>query len=769
MSRDPDVIVIGAGPNGLVAAARLAQAGLQVLVLEANEHIGGAVRTEELTLPGFRHDPFSAFYPFARVGPIADLPLQRYGLEWCDWHRPYGGGTPTSTGVAQEMVLDASIRNFERAQAGDGTGWRELFGWWEWGGEAFLSLLFHPLGHPAPLFKGAPLLRAPGKLFEFAQLASGSARAITERFFRGEDASVWVMGSVLHSDLIPDDAGGGGFGLILCGLSQQVGMPIPRGGAQAIPDALASLLHAYGARILTGDRATRIVVRNGRAVAVKTATGEYSAKHAIVATVQPQALFLDLIGEHHLSSKFVKLVDRYRWGTGVFQLNCALSGLPQFRGEQLQNTLVVHLARSVDELSRSAMAARRGALPAHPLLIAGFHTLADPTRAPVGKHTLWVMTHVPSRIRSDDGGAIASRTWGEAKAAFTQRILDEIEAFAPGFRSLVLATHAQTPEDLERANSNLVSGDIGTGSYTLDQQLVFRPLPGWFRYRTPLDGLYISGAATHPGGGVHGAAGANAARVVLSDLRLGQLSTGLARAASPLSSLFQSAGHAFEGLPHSPLPKKDRSETRLASSSTGVGSWPSTSVVTAAAGVGPLLQHDYSAVIALPTADPEDLIDTVRSEFSTLASQLFAQVSGPAGKLPPLHVDTCVQVTIPLSGTYGMVVVHCSRHSVTLRTLTEHPEPGRITFGAEHTVDGNVIFRIRSRVRAKNTYQRIAQTAAGKYLQSRQWTDFIRRLVEMADGRVIGQIHEHSTVVQPTRDDLEPTPAPTILPGEPAR
>ncbi|HEV2122268.1 MAG TPA: NAD(P)/FAD-dependent oxidoreductase, partial [Chloroflexota bacterium] len=194
-------------------------------------------------------------------------------------------------------------------------------------------------------------------------------------------------------------------------------------------------------------------------------------------------------------------------------------------------------ARSVEELSRSAMAARRGALPAHPLLIVGLHTLADPTRAPAGKHTLWAMTHVPSHISSDDGETISARTWGEAKAAFTDRILDEFEAFAPGFRRLVLATHAQSPEDLERANSNLVGGDIGTGSYTLDQQLVFRPLPGWFRYHTPLDGLYISGAATHPGGGVHGAAGSNAARVVLSDLHMGRVAAGVARAASPLRSL----------------------------------------------------------------------------------------------------------------------------------------------------------------------------------------------------------------------------------------
>jgi len=162
-------------------------------------------------------------------------------------------------------------------------------------------------------------------------------------------------------------------------------------------------------------------------------------------------------------------------------------------------------------------------LPAHPLLIAGIHTLIDPSRAPNGKHTLWAMTHVPSQIVGDSGGSISATTWQEARAPFLDRVLNEIEAYAPGFRDIILAAEGQTPEDLEAQNRNLVGGDIGSGSYMLDQQLVFRPLPGWFRYQTPIKGLYMSGAATHPGGGVHGAAGANAARVLLADLHLAEL------------------------------------------------------------------------------------------------------------------------------------------------------------------------------------------------------------------------------------------------------
>jgi phytoene dehydrogenase-like protein len=311
MAADPDVVVIGSGPNSLVAACLLAQAGLRVLVLEASDHYGGGARTAELTRPGFRHDLCSAFHPLARVGPIADLPLAEHGLAWCESPRPYGGATLEGPGVARGRSREESAARIDRAAPGDGARWRELCRWWEWGGPAFLSLLFNPLGHPAPLARAAPLLRRPERLVEFGRLMVGSARSLVEQSFQGEAARVWLTGSVLHADLSPDDAGGAAFGLMLCGLAQQVGMPVPRGGAQAISDALVRLLVARGGAIRTGQRVEQVLVRDGQAVAVRTRTDEYPARRAVVATVPPQRLFLDLVGSGELPSDFLRRVRRF--------------------------------------------------------------------------------------------------------------------------------------------------------------------------------------------------------------------------------------------------------------------------------------------------------------------------------------------------------------------------------------------------------------------------------------------------------------------------
>ena len=515
---DADVLVLGAGPNGLTAAAMLAGAGLDVIVLEAADAVGGAVRTDEVTLPGYRHDTFSGFYPFSRVGPISALPLERYGLEWANFDRPYGGGTPTGVGFALERTLPATRQAIQKRQPADLPGWDELWRAWQRLGPGLLDLLFHPLGDLPPLLKLGLRFLPLGSAFALQQLLAAPARSIAERLFQSEDARVWFIGSARHSDLLPEALGGAMLALVLGGLAQDVGMPIPRGGAQAIPDALRRCLEDRGGRVHTGARVEHVLTHRGRAVGAHTAAGDVYARRAVLSTIEPQQLFLRLLDERLLPEEFVRAVRQFEWGVGTFRLDCALSALPTFRVEALNGVGVLHLGESTDSLSLTASQAHSGLLPDHPFMIVGLHTLADPSRAPAGGHTLWIESHAPAHIRGDALGRITTTDWARARESFADRLLEEMDRYAPGVRTLILARQARSPLDLAHANANLVHGDIAGGSMSLHQQLVFRPVPGWFRHRTPVPGLYLGGASTHPGAGVHGACGANAARVLLGDL-----------------------------------------------------------------------------------------------------------------------------------------------------------------------------------------------------------------------------------------------------------
>jgi phytoene dehydrogenase-like protein len=514
------VLVLGAGQNGLTAAALLAGAGLQVTVLEAAETVGGAVKTGEVTLPGYRHDLFSGFYPLARVGPIARLPLERYGLRWRSFDRPYGGVTPDGIGFVVEHTEPETRAGIHQRSPDDAPGWAELWTTWQRVGHPFLDVLFHPLGDLPPVLKLGLRLGSPQALFAFAQLSVMSARTLASQRLASEDARVWFIGSARHSDLAPEAAGSSMYALVLLGLGQEVGMPIPAGGAQALPDALRTLIEDRGGAVRTGERVEEILVRGGRAIGVRIPSGEILARRAILATIEPQQVFLRLLREGTIPSGFLQAVRRYEWGTAAFRLDLALSGLPIFKAEAMNGVGVLHLGESSHSLSGSSNEASRGLIPSHPFLIAGIHTIADPSRAPAGGHTLWLETHVPAHIVGDAAGKITATNWAEAKEPVAERMLDELERYAPGVRSLIRGWAARTPPELEAANANLVAGDISGGSYALHQQLVFRPVPGWFRHRTPLKGLYLGGASTHPGAGVHGAAGANAASILLGDLGL---------------------------------------------------------------------------------------------------------------------------------------------------------------------------------------------------------------------------------------------------------
>jgi phytoene dehydrogenase-like protein len=521
-SEASDVVVIGAGPNGLVAANMLAEAGLDVIVCEEQDAPGGAVRSGELGTPGYVHDWFSAFYPFAVASPaMRALDLESHGLRWRRMPLAVAHPTPDGPTVVLSQDLDETAASLDEFARGDGDAWRRLYELWLKIEEPFMQAFATPFPPLAGAARLAARLRVR-RLLEFARIGLMPLRRFAQEHFRGAGGGLLLAGNALHADLTPDSAGGALFGLILCGVGQHHGFPFPEGGANGITDALVRRLRHHGGQVACDARVTRIVMRGGRASGVVLADGrELSARVAVVADVGAPQLYLELIGREHLRARLVRdLETRFQYDSSTIKVDWALSEPIPWAAPQVRRAGTIHLADSVDFLSAATGSLERQRIPERPFLVLGQYALADPTRAPAGGDTAWAYTHVPQTTLGDDGGELTG-TWDErALAEYTERIEREVERHAPGFKDLILGRHVYGPRELEAANRNLVGGAINGGTAKLHQQLVFRPVPGRGRPETPIKGLYLASASAHPGGGVHGAPGANAARALLRTRRV---------------------------------------------------------------------------------------------------------------------------------------------------------------------------------------------------------------------------------------------------------
>ncbi|HXY94662.1 MAG TPA: NAD(P)/FAD-dependent oxidoreductase [Acidimicrobiia bacterium] len=512
----PDAVVIGAGPNGLVAANLLADAGWDVLVLEAQPEPGGAVRSAELTHPGFVHDVFSAFYPLGVASPVmAALDLTAHGLRWR--RAPLVLAHPTADGRC--AVLSTSVgetaQSLEDYAPKDGDAWRDLYAHYERISEPLMEAMIRPM----PPVRGVSRLAlslGPRGLLDFARTSLLSVRRLGQEEFDGEGGALLVAGNAMHSDVDPDAAPSGFLGWFLTCLGQQHGFPVPERGAGQLTAALVRRLTERGAHVRCNAPVTRVVVRSGRAVGVELAGGEaIDAARAVVADTGVPALYRDLVGEEHLPPRFVRSLDNFQWDHGTFKIDWALSGSIPWRAEPATRAGTVHLCDSMDRVVAYAADLSRGEIPAHPFVLIGQMNKADPTRSPPGTETVWAYTHVPHEPRGDAGGELGG-AWDAADTErFADRIERVIEEHAPGFRSLITGRHLLSPPALEARDANLVGGALGGGTMAFSQQLVFRPVPGLGRAETPVRGLYLASAGAHPGGGVHGACGANAARAAL--------------------------------------------------------------------------------------------------------------------------------------------------------------------------------------------------------------------------------------------------------------
>jgi phytoene dehydrogenase-like protein len=501
-----DALVVGSGPNGLSAAITMARSGSRVLVLEAAERLGGAVATEELTLPGFLHDTYSSVYPAAAASPVfARLALHRHGLQWTHPGACYAHPLPDGRALALYRDLDRTVAGLEAHHRGDGESWRRFAApFMRQFGPLTGTLLggFPPLAGAARLTAGM----RPAAMLDLARLVLMAAETLADELFGGDGARAWIYGSAMHSDVAPTAAGSAIPAAYLNLLGHGVGWPSPRGGAGRLADALVSCLRELGGELRTVAHVTAIAAERGRVVGVELQDGERLSAPTVLADVMPAALAM-LAGEA-LPARYALALRRFRIGPATLKVDWALDGAIPWGAPEAREAGTVHVGGSAEELLTAA--ATRG-LPERPFMLLGQQSIADPTRAPAGRHTAWAYTHGPHGI-----------DWEAERDGLIQRMESQVERFAPGFRERILARHVLGPAELQRRDANLVGGDVGGGSNSLDQ-LLFRPVPSLAPYRTPLRGLYLCSAATFPGGGVHGVPGHAAARLALLERRLGRL------------------------------------------------------------------------------------------------------------------------------------------------------------------------------------------------------------------------------------------------------
>lgn len=524
-----DALVIGAGHNGLTAAAYLARAGLRTLVLERRPLVGGACVTEELW-PGFRVSRAAYVVGLLRPAIIRELSLHAHGLRLLP--RDPASFTPLPDGRSLLLGPDlaASCDEIRRFSARDARHFPAYESLLDRTARAFEPLLDVPppdLVHPrlrdlrplAGVLRGARRLGAD--LPRALRLLVGAARPILESWFESEPLLATLATDAVIGAWASPSTPGTGYVLFHHVMGETNGSrgtwAYAKGGMGSISEALADAARASGAEIRTECAVARIAVHDGRAVGVVLDDGAVIEARTVISNADPQRTLLGLLGREELPESLVRELEALDFRSPSLKINAALARLPHFtakpgNGVGPHHVGTIHVgATDLDALEDSFDAARAGRLPDRPMIELTLPSTLDPGLAPPGRHvaSLFVQ-HVPARL--------AHSSWDAACDSFADRVFSLVDEVAPGFTDSVLDREVLPPPQLERI-FGLTGGNIFHGAMTLDQLLFLRPLPGWSRYRTPIRGLYLCGAGTHPGGGVMGACGRNAAGEVLRDLR----------------------------------------------------------------------------------------------------------------------------------------------------------------------------------------------------------------------------------------------------------
>lgn len=520
-----DAVVIGAGHNGLAAAVHLAAKGWKVAVVEQAEEAGGAVKTREVTLPGFRHDLFAMNLSLFAGSPFLAAYKDRLfanGMGIVGAGDCFSSAFPDGSWLGVSTDPDATAQRIAALSPRDAEMWRKMVS--DFAGDA--PHIFALLGSPMPSWATAKTIfkayrtKGAGWLGDLARLVLSSPREYLDARFENDKLKAMMAAWGMHLDFSPDVAGGALFPYLESMANQCFGMALGQGGADTMIKAMVATLQSLGGELHLGRAVESIETSGDRATAVRLAGGEVlAARRAVIANAHPKLVFSKLLAKDGARAAFDARVAAFRAGPGTMMIHLALSGLPDWTaGEALKRFAYVHLAPNFEMMAVAYAQARAGLLPREPVLVVGQPTAVDPSRAPKGKHVLWIQVRVlPSAIRGDAANEIAASHWDEAKEPYAARVLELIERYAPGLSAKILGKAVLSPLDLERENPNLIGGDSLSGSHHLDQNFVFRPVFGWSRYKTPVKSLYICGASTWPGAGVGAGSGFMLAKMLAGE------------------------------------------------------------------------------------------------------------------------------------------------------------------------------------------------------------------------------------------------------------
>lgn len=523
-----DAVIVGSGHNALITAAYLARAGWGVLVLERNDRPGGLVRSEELTLPGFLHDTYSAAHPLLAAGPVlAELgpELAEFGLHYLNTEYPTGALFPDGSSAVLSTDTEATLAEAERLAPGDGAALAELLTEFGQVAEPVLGLFDTDLGGHAATETIRRLMHgSDGTGYsDFAHLFTLTARDLLEQRFSSPALRGMLAPWALHLGRGPDEANSALWVLLAVVAFGQAGMPIPQGGSERLATALVGVIQRHGGSVRCEHDVSRIRVEDGRATGVITADGQrFDARRAVVASVNPDQLYLSLLSDvDGVPATVRRQAARYRYGRGCVQIHLALSGPPRFADERLSRSGQPHLTGGLDAVSRATNEALRGLLPAEPSISLDLPSSLDPSRCPPGRAVARLqMLEVPCRPRGDAAGLIevTDGEWStDMKERFADRVIDLAGRYLPDLPGSILAREVISPADIAAFNPNTGPGDPYGGSHDLAQSYLFRPLPAQPGHQSAIPDLYLVGAATWPGHGINGGSGRIVARQLLAD------------------------------------------------------------------------------------------------------------------------------------------------------------------------------------------------------------------------------------------------------------